>query len=324
MSAGSLWMGAAPCSGHGLVTEQGLCLCDEAWDAGADLFELRVATTDAGQVLAVDCSVPLAGVRTAWAIFLFFCMYRFVFAYLSFARQVREQGVDVHSFMFRTLAFDLCVCTPLFTATALLRLTDSPQTPHVIGTDLATTLVFVTGTLATVSAWAMFEIHQFSLLCVGNNLGDHAGTKRGIERQSTTNYLLVASYGFLTILPTVVALGLDKAKGPVASGEFIIIIVRNVGVVVWQICALVGAILMQREISSLLTGKLTSSGPDTASRIGPGQQVQAVLDFLGAHTRSMAKKNALSLLVPPQPQPTRAQGAVLDVLPSVVVAVSDH
>jgi hypothetical protein len=162
MTLYSYWLGSAPCSGHGVANSQGLCACDAAWSGGADLFDLRVSDTD-GQVLALDCSVPGVGVQVVWTFFLLASVYRAFFALSGLKKHVESLGANADDATFRILAFDVIVCTPLFLVTAALKLTDSLQTPHVIGTDVATTLVFCLATLSTVFMWTAFEILQFNV-----------------------------------------------------------------------------------------------------------------------------------------------------------------
>lgn len=72
---------------------------------------------------------------------------------------------------------------------------------------------------------------------------------------------IFAFYFVLNLIPLLIMLGLDKSRGPIASGEVTLLIIRNVGVLLWQVLQYLGNYWLKRETQLLLSSLNTSPLP---------------------------------------------------------------
>jgi len=132
------------------------------------------------------------------------------------------------------LLFDLIIVIPLLVAAGGLKLSDNQS--QSIGTEVPVTICFVFGVVLNVVLWSEFEMHKYKMLVRSTFMGPH--TERGeamVRLNKIMNRFLMLSYLLLGVVPTMFAFPLNKSLGPVASNEWIIIIVRNCGVIFWQV-----------------------------------------------------------------------------------------
>jgi hypothetical protein len=289
-----MWAPAPDCSGHGQLQPGGLCLCDDAWSAGSDLFQLRV-----NGPFALDCVTPNAAVYVMWALFLAMALLKQKESGGALAHKCKSLSAVRRSLLTsqltRLLVLDFTLATPLLMVAAVLKLAN-PRTA-VLGSDVPFTLTLSFGVLCTASLWSAFQVMQFGALIVAN-FYHHNGKIHGVLNvDKITQILLALSYGLLTVLPTLCAFALDQTLGPWASGEWVIIVVRNIGVVVWQLCGLSGNILLIRQVKRL---NMTASmdAPNNSSKLENDKTsaAQRVVAYLTASAKTMLKTN-LAILV---------------------------
>ena len=307
------------CSGRGVLVDPaaGLCLCDAAWNAGADLFDLR---TDRSRLeLQEDCLNPDGVVIFFWTVLLALLVVRYVHLVPVLKRRwgdaKRKPGGVLRDKPVRILLFDALAATPLSIVGACLKLSDRHNV--ILGTDVAFTITFLLGILGINVMWGEFQIMQFHVLVTSNYLSDTAWRRRILTLNFWCQRGLGLSY-MLSIAPTFVALGLDKSLGPIQSGEYIILIVRNIGVVLWQFFAFAGYYFMYRQVDALQSSVQASGGAESASSNAPGpgpgpasptsasklgspvvvrRNANNVVEVLRANLVSNAKKNLLALVV---------------------------
>ena len=137
---------------------------------------------------------------------------------------------------------------------------------------------------------------QFLTLVRSQYLSPTARSEWMVRAHGALQVGLAGSYLLLTIVPTLVALGLDKSLGPIDSGEYVVLIVRNGGVIAWQVCALSGYVFMLRQVTTI-TSSVHSSDQPVAQQGGPPvKSAQNVLSFLRLNVRSNALKNGVALI----------------------------
>ena len=289
-------MPSPDCSGHGTLMPNGLCICDSAWNAGSDLFQLQVYGP-----YALDCVLPDAAVIVFWAITLLVCLLKQKESVHALADKNPTLQKLQRSFytdqLTRLLVLDLVIATPLLIVACCLKLAD--RQAAVLGSDLAFTLTLCTGVLLTASIFCKFQVLSFRILLMAN-FYQNAKTARILRQDEITQTLLALSYGILTVLPTLCAFALDQSVGPVQSGEWIIIVVRNIGIVLWQLFGLMGSALLLREVTKMHSttqgsSNKTSDGPSLAT-VGAGS-AKRVVEFLKSNFRGIFRTNAILLVL---------------------------
>jgi len=180
-----------------------------------------------------------------------------------------------------------------------LKLSDSQS--QSIGTEVPVTICFVFGVVLNVVLWSEFEMHKYKMLVRSTFMGPH--TERGeamVRLNKIMNRFLMLSYLLLGVVPTMFAFPLNKSLGPVASNEWIIIIVRNCGVIFWQvfvrfffqtslplthITTRAQAIIVSRHIMSQTTTLKTATQSDSNSvvqPVSPSQSAHKVIEYIEA------------------------------------------
>lgn len=298
-SANGVWFGlfapSSPCNGHGVcvpfypTNTTGVCICEEFWDGAADVFDLRVGTDPVtGKVVALDCSNNVIASLCLWSLLLLGCLIHQFHSTRALITVFRTHGLKPKTSKgcmlyapYQFLCLDALIANPLLLTLAILKITRN----GVIGTDFAVTVCLAAGVQLWNVAWALFQIHQFHVL-VSSNL-----QQRGDQLCRKYNKLVMvmsASYFFLSLLPTLVALSLDKSVGPIANGEYIILIVRNLGVVFWNLSQIYTSYVLKNELKAL------SSSSGTVSN-----GVQNIMSFFDAERKHLRARNLISLLLYP-------------------------
>jgi hypothetical protein len=294
----------------------GLCVCDADYTAGVDMFDTRVLYDDAtGLVYRIDCLGSNTGVTVVWSLVLVALGVRV--AYCVFAIKQHMRAMPNRWRQWRTnrttqfLVFDLlCVC-PLLMVTCCLKLANNQQSA--MGTEVAVTVTYVMGIFLNSVLWTEFEINKYSIL-VKSNMAGVAGTasEQAVRQNRRLNHVHLASYLFLCVIPTLIAFACNKALGPVQSLEWVTLLVRNLGVCVWQALSMVTEYLVVVQTKKLLLPSLSSSsslgarnvtatagsGPMQSSDPHPAQSsALKVVAYIQSVARTHFREHALALFL---------------------------
>ena len=317
-----------------------LCKCDAMFSGGADMFDLRVLTLPDGTTLSLDCSVSMVAQSLFWAIVAALALLRYVQVAKTLISTCKSRGLASNSevakrtnskqrivaaapggvadneptpvskqrvhlstaartlmthLTYRVLLAELLVICPLFLVTTLLKAVRG----DVVGTDVAVTVCFILTVIFFQIAQLDVGLAEFRIL-----FATFSPTVRDRLRRAH----LAASLGSLTFyalatgVPTFVALSLPKTQGPICSYQYVLLLVRNVGVVAWQGFSIATTLMLRSRASALMQSSVPVAGGhvSVSSRNNPAQsasRVQKVLEHLNAELGRMRTQGTLSLVL---------------------------
>lgn len=283
------------CSGHGVpVPGTSMCLCDSAWNAGSDMFDSRRLGAFPSELQA-DCLVPDAGVIVLWTFLLALCVVRCVEVVRVLNRRFRESNKAAwRQRPVQLLLFDIIIATPLLVVPCCLKLADRHNT--VLGSDTAFTIIFLLGISLVAAEWGFFQQQQFDTLVRSQYVSATAQSTKMVRTHWRFQLGLILSYALLSVPPTLAALGLDHSISPVDNKEFVLLIIRNCGVVLWQMCALAGYAFMLAQVKAIQSS-VHSSDKNASPGAPVGRSAQAVVVYLRSNVRSNVFKNSIAFVV---------------------------
>jgi hypothetical protein len=279
-----------PCSGYGTcvnttnINYPQLCQCDWNTIAPSDIFDLRVDMSDLS--LATDCVTPRLAIRIIAAIFLFAIVIRSYFDIQAIRLRIaRGHAPKKFSDLFtvsvnRILMIECFITVPFLTAWVILKL----ATDQVVSTDIGVTVVMSVGVVSMAIGHGELQ-HQLFAALISGHFKKRVENIRLLRLNRSLHWGVICSYLFLCILPTLISLSFDKSLGPFNSGILTILIVRNMGMTIWQLCALGAAAITAQSVHHLVKTIGDLQGADT----------KAVLDFVKNDEKSIAKKNMVAL-----------------------------
>ena len=287
---------SSECSGQGQCINatgysshfDALCVCNSLYSGESDMFDLRVARLPDGTWLSLDCPNPRIGVYVIWSAQLLFLCCRELLILRAMFSQFRYKGrltlKAALSYMpYRVLAVDGFIAGVILLGLPIQKLLPEGL---VIGTDIGPTLCLVLGTLFGTLAYNDFEFAQFRALVKASSM-DFAMHKQLLRRQRTVLGVTHFAYCFFSLVPSVVALRLDKSLGPIQNQEYVTLVLRNIGIIIWLSCQWIADVFMQREIRAIV-GALVQVGSTGGST--------SVLDYLNKHA-AVTKSTAASACV---------------------------
>ena len=302
-SADAAWVGLlAPgvaCSGHGICTSEGLCVCDAGWSGRSDYFDLRIATMPNGTELSLDCSTADSTVVGAWAFFIVAAVFKAASALRALVVLCRRRGWGgsrgwrsaVRHPPYIVLTMDIATIAFFLIPTAVLKI----ATTQVLGTDVAVTLLLGTGVALQLSMEALLKVNLFSALAKARLRGAMQNADR-LVRIFTTNQIGMWFFYFaMSVVPGFVMLGLDPSVGPIASHRDALLVLRNCGVAAWLTAQMLGLMWMYRELSTVLrTVKETAEMGVAQTR---ADTVSSVIAYLAKEQRKLSLTLAVSFSV---------------------------
>lgn len=268
------WASSSPCSGRGRCVPggaawpTGLCVCDAGFSAASDMFDLRVAVDPiTGEQLSLDCPLTTTGSDAVWWIVFVVFAGRAILGAGFLLSLCWKRGVPLHAsggssrtsrsiaiavwnnLPYRLLILEVVAVCPLLMVVPLLKTLRG----ETIGTDAAVTVLFLFGFWTFLLQGSMFVFTHFSIVARTRALNQDSDDFRRLVGTFRRSIIMSHTiYGAFAIVPTLVALGTDKSLGPIASGEYICLLVRNIGVILYALNQIYGSFLMDREARQLL------------------------------------------------------------------------
>jgi hypothetical protein len=259
LQLGGVCSSAGVCINSTIHPDLLLCLCNNGYSGASDFFDTRIEQLPDGRFLSLNCGESRAGTCTIWGLVLFLCLIRMKQLCSAILRFYRKHIQDeklakagfLANFPLRTMCFDL-----FFSNTFILILAISKICGLTLGSDVLPTIAL--STLVMGFNWTNFEIsrREFAVFVKGTLRGKRADSitrlRTGLKIFGTLVYACVA------IIPSIWALTLDKTLGPLENSEFVAIIVRNVGTILWGWLDVFAIWMVRQQIQHSID--LTSSG----------------------------------------------------------------
>jgi hypothetical protein len=228
-----------PCSGHGILQSNGLCICSDEWTDANDLFDGRIVKMN-GTWYSQDCRSSVIGIRVIYSFTLLAGIIRLIqliqaFYQIHQRRKAKSCEKIVKDMTYRVLLIELCIVTPCYLIFTLLKLI----TLDVVGTDIAITIFPALTTLAYLVASADLELKEFQIFAGGGMPVTKREKLITLHRRFIFGSFII--FGLGAILPFI-ALGLDKSIGPICNGSYIILLIRLASILGLQLFHLLGKI----------------------------------------------------------------------------------
>jgi len=293
-----MWAWSTNCGGYGSLVaanvttlaggataEVLLCKCDPGYSPGMDMFDARVANTN-GERLGLDCSLSVVGQTVMWSLCAALVFWRCYSVAVVLAHRCRSRGIPptepgsgpalavlrtlrflvYEDLAYRCLLSELVLITPFFLSTSLLK----AVAQDVIGTDVAVTVCFALTPLVYQYIQTNISLAEFAALVSTLSPTARARLTRA-HRAVVVSGMVV--YLLFTTVPTLAALGVTRAPnanvvGPVCSNEYVLLLLRNVGVVSWQALSALSMMWLKRLVAANITE--FGSREDSRPKVEPG------------------------------------------------------
>jgi hypothetical protein len=303
------------CSGHGTclnitlqneVDPRYLCACDSGWNGVADMFDLRIATVN-GTVLTLDCANSIIVHSIIWGIALAATLFRQMTIFAAFSlliyegvhkkqKKLRQIFVDGH--FLPIITFDLTLANPLLLVTCVRKVFYQ----EVFGTETLVTVSTIIGITFTAVGFSTFEHLTFRTLTKGALMDSSERQKLDSMHFKLTVTTLVA-YSIVGV-PSLAALALDKSKGPIVSSEYVLLLLRNIGFLVFYALLAATARGIHRQAARILDSvspkERSSREPsNNGSTTTSPKQIAAiqVVEFLEQNDKELATRCILLLVI---------------------------
>ena len=291
---------ARPCSGHGTCVNVSaavsphfnvLCACDAGYTGAGDLYDARVAVDPAtGKTLALDCVLPVAVSSALMSLVVLVVALRLVATGCAIYLKLNRAWSAVHNNpnvassglpmriratlsrakrdpMVGLLLLDFGVATPANIASLAIRYASNQEAT--LGSDVAFTVLWVVPMLLQTLIWNVTTYRAaLSLIKSRAMRADVSDTLAWRVLQ----FPLITLFGYVVFVGALPfgMLGLDSSRGPMANGQYILLIVRGLGNAATHIAAAVQSMIVVREARTLL-GQLSprNVGDAAAADAGP-------------------------------------------------------
>jgi len=219
---------------------------------------------------------------------------RFAYALVS-ARYIWKKRAALRSTVnMRCLLTDIGLVMPVCIANAIVRLANPLAA---LGTDITITVLLLGGSVANTIVYCFFEVSSFKMLLAAHLMNkatpEFDRQVRAFKRQQV---FIVASFA-LNVVVCFIALGLDHTLGPVANGEWILLVLRGMCIVVWQTNMAVSSYMSYRNLVAQLDTLVPKSPQMRDGLLAATNHAQAVVSFLKATMRSNVIKSIVSATV---------------------------
>lgn len=246
------------CNGGGLPitfnTSTVFCECFNDYSGSADFFDASAVPSPDGRVLALGCSNFRPAEIAVWALGLLVTIYRmfqvtrlFVEKYGKLKeKQNKPSGFLFDNFALKVLAFDMLTVFPMLSAVCALKISG-----RTIGTDIATTLLFIGSVITFQVGNEILAGEEFRVITSYLAVDKH---QRLRSLRFRLQMCTLMAYALGMLLPYLISLSLDKSLGPIANGEYITLLVRNLATYPWAL----GGLLANRMVFTRLEAVMGS------------------------------------------------------------------
>ena len=259
-----------------------LCACDEGYTGAGDFYDARVAVDpNTGRALALDCVLPVVVSQVAYGVVAVVVFARWVATAVAIGIKLNRSWVKARAAapnhhhvappneheapmgarlrraarharkhpMLGLLLVDFLVAMPCMAASVALRFASNQE--RVFGTDPAFTALWFVGLLAQTVVWNVSSYRSAMSLIKSRAMS------AAISRQLSwrvAQFPLIALFGYVVFVGAfpLGMLGLDKSRGPIDNGQYIVVIVRGLGMGGTHVAAAIHSVLVLREARALL------------------------------------------------------------------------
>jgi len=279
-------------------------VCAPGYVAGADFYDERI-----GGGVALSCPQSETAQTALWSIFLLALAFRAGTHAVAFAAVLSGLGAKhkasalallAHmrrSMPLRVVLLDGLVATPLLVAATVLKLA-TPVTA-VLGTDVAVTMLYMLGIFLISVVYADFMVGEFTVLTNSRLMTKGASSEFSslLRKYVGLSALTTALYLVVVVAPTLAMLGLDHSQGPEQNGESVLLVVRNVGVVLWLFSYLLVVSYLQRELKHLVSTSSSGGGGGGGGGGASSQSRSAAVQQVLAHLHQAQRNVAVQVFV---------------------------
>jgi hypothetical protein len=245
--------GVGTCVNSTSNPSQLLCLCSPGYSGASDFFDSRVEQLSDGTWLSLACGSSVVGTYVVWGFFLFCNLvrtYQLIMVILSILKKhhedpKRRKAGYSNNFALKVVAFDLLVtssCAAIGGITKMCGLT--------FGTDILATVSLSLGNVSFNITNFMVQRREFALFSKGSMTTDDAA----VAQRTRTCLKLMSLFLYIgaVIVPNFYSLALNKSLGPIMNNQFIIIIFRNAGTILWGQMEILTTWMVRRRIQQLV------------------------------------------------------------------------
>jgi hypothetical protein len=252
-----------------------LCLCNQGFSGRADYFDQRVFINSTIE-LSLDCQVSDVGTTIIWTLFFLIFILRLALTALSLKKFGGTNKKKLRPMTAKLLIVD--IFASLLAITLPIQKLADPKN-SVLGTSAPATLVQVFSVIVMNFVWSMNQVEEFKMLSnvkTWKQLRAHPLGKLHLELQAG----FMIAY-FIVGIISLIALGLDKALGPIQSNEVVVLILRNIGFLLWSLFVYHGSSMMQMREKSSRNLLLHVQG---------GERPLRVVDYLQRNKRGIKRQ----------------------------------
>jgi hypothetical protein len=170
----------------------------------------------------------------------------------NYNKRAKKPKYFFQDVIYRDLLVDLFVTPSICTVVIALKIAG-----HVLGTDVAITVIFSIMVVIFNLVTKDTSREEFRILLRASMTAPQ--TERRLRNlHIRLQHLGTFVYCAGVIVPTLYALSLDKSRGPMENGEYIIVILRNIMALVWTLTEVICAHLVRNQVKSVLSGSVGS------------------------------------------------------------------
>lgn len=260
------------CAGHGVCVDSFrqagllLCKCDSWYNGASDFFDNRVEQLSDGTWLSFSCQSSLVGTYVIWGFFMLCGLIRLKPLIPLWCRFYKKHFADpkkVQEGIFRDVplvivSIDLFAITIPHFILAICKLGFNMT----LGTDALPTVMLVLHSLFSQIRLSEVSRAEFNVFVIGSTSPEEAKQAKMVRTclKATGQAIMIG----LTMIPTLISLGLNRNLGPIENNSITIIYLRNLGVLVYLGFDMMSTWMIRQRLRKILAfsqrdASLTSS-----------------------------------------------------------------